>query len=95
MFYATDVCCYGRVYNDVGHFYLNPTDTYFILLTISCLNSTVGLRSCFIESVTAETLRLYGKYKIVKYVVVHTVPILVSTGYEKIPAYSVNSSQYE
>ena len=25
MFYATDVCCYGRVYNDVSQ--LNPNDT--------------------------------------------------------------------
>ena len=34
MFYATDVCCYGRVYNDVSQ--LDPNDTLV----------QRGLRSC-------------------------------------------------
>ena len=33
MNYNTDVSSYGRVYTDVSHFYLNPNDPYFILLS--------------------------------------------------------------
>ena len=33
MNYNTDVSSYGRVYTDVSHFYLNPNDPYFKLLT--------------------------------------------------------------
>ena len=33
MIYSTDVSSYGRVYTDVSHFYLNPNDPYFILLS--------------------------------------------------------------
>ena len=32
---------------------------------------------------TTVGLRLYGKYKILKYLVVYNIPILVLTGYEK------------
>ena len=40
---------------------------------------------------TIVGLRLYGKYKIIKYLVVYTVPILVSTGYEKMSSFKSES----
>ena len=40
---------------------------------------------------TTVGLRLYGKYKILKYLVVYTVPILLSTGYEKKSIFKLES----
>ena len=40
---------------------------------------------------TTVGLRLYEKYKILKHLVVYTVPILVSTGYEKMSSFKLES----
>ena len=40
---------------------------------------------------TTVGLRLYGKYKILKYLVVYTVPMLESTGYEKMSSFKLES----
>ena len=71
MNYDTDVSSYGRVYTDASQFYLNPNDPYFILSQL------------LLKQVCNDGNGRHGKYKVLKYLVVYTVPILVSTDYKK------------
>ena len=75
MIYSTDVSSYGRVYTDVSTFYLNPNDPYFIRLSQLLLKQVCNHSN--------GRITFARKIQLLKYLVVYTVPILVSTGYKK------------